>query len=217
MTNALFELRGRTYISTSPDNSTGFPLRLLSHPQKLAETWCPACHVMDYLPLGNGWRRCWRCGHRWGPAGTTDPGDPPDLARLEALCLDSSCRGGRADRLERDGEEILAALATRGVKVWLGRDGRPRAGPRERLEEADRELLAAHREAVLAALGGRGRDGVFSILETVDARERRHQRWMHGGRPVPWWRRADGGLVCGDCHPPVAANSAPRPMVEVRP
>ena len=154
-------------------------------------TTCPSCGIGDYLPLGGGWRRCWGCGRRWGAAGTMDPGDPPDLARLEAVCLDDPSR--REDRMERDGEEILAALAARGIKVWLDRDGRPRAGPRERLGDADRELLVAHREAVLATLGGHGRG--------------QHERLMHGGRPGSWWRRADGELVCGICHPPVTVVS----------
>jgi len=46
---------------------------------------CPACGSTDYLPLGHRWRRCWRCGQRWGPAGSADPGDPPDLARIGHL------------------------------------------------------------------------------------------------------------------------------------
>jgi hypothetical protein len=34
---------------------------------------CPACGELDYMPLGRSWRRCWPCGHRWGPAGTAAP------------------------------------------------------------------------------------------------------------------------------------------------
>jgi DNA polymerase I-like protein with 3'-5' exonuclease and polymerase domains len=45
---------------------------------------CPRCSQEDYLPLGGGWRRCWPCGRRWGPAGTQDPGDPADLDRIAA-------------------------------------------------------------------------------------------------------------------------------------
>jgi hypothetical protein len=36
--------------------------------------------------------------------------------------------------------------------VRLGAYGRPVVGPRERVDEADLAILAAHREAVLAAL-----------------------------------------------------------------
>src|SRR5438105_4630931 len=34
---------------------------------------CPACGQLDYMPIGRGWRRCWSCGHRWGPRGTAAP------------------------------------------------------------------------------------------------------------------------------------------------
>jgi hypothetical protein len=46
---------------------------------------CPRCHQQNYMPLGSGWRRCWSCEWRWGPAGTQDPGDPPDLNRTAAV------------------------------------------------------------------------------------------------------------------------------------
>ncbi len=57
-------------------------LALLAAP---APTSCPSCGRMDYLPLPAWWRRCWRCGHRWGPAGAADPGDPSDLPRTAVL------------------------------------------------------------------------------------------------------------------------------------
>lgn len=47
-----------------------------------AELACPNCGRIDYLSLGSGWRRCWRCGRRWGPTWAPDPGDPPDLNQL---------------------------------------------------------------------------------------------------------------------------------------
>jgi len=46
---------------------------------------CPSCGQTDYLPIGSGWRRCWPCARRWGPAQTPDPGDPPDLERVRDL------------------------------------------------------------------------------------------------------------------------------------
>src|SRR5438876_389280 len=36
---------------------------------------CSACGELDYMPLGRGWRRCWSCGHRWGPPGTAVPAE----------------------------------------------------------------------------------------------------------------------------------------------
>ncbi len=30
---------------------------------------CSACGQFDYMPIGQVWRRCWSCGHRWGPRG----------------------------------------------------------------------------------------------------------------------------------------------------
>jgi DNA polymerase I len=55
--------------------------------------------------------------------------------------------------LAADGRDILAVLADRGIAVRLAEDGRPWAGPAELIDEADQALLAAHRDAVLAALG----------------------------------------------------------------
>jgi hypothetical protein len=55
-------------------------------------------------------------------------------------------------QLEADGRDILAALADRGITVRLATDGRPVVRPAHLVDEADRALLAAHREAVLAAL-----------------------------------------------------------------
>lgn len=46
---------------------------------------CPHCGARDYWPLGEGWRRCWACRRRWGPAGTPDPGEPADLERVREL------------------------------------------------------------------------------------------------------------------------------------
>jgi TubC N-terminal docking domain len=48
-------------------------------------TACPACHRMDYMPLGSHWRRCWICGRRWGPAGSLDPGDPAEVNLVAAI------------------------------------------------------------------------------------------------------------------------------------
>jgi hypothetical protein len=54
-------------------------------PVQTAPLICPRCRQQDYMPLGDGWRPCWVCWWRWGPAGTQDPGDPPDLHRIAAL------------------------------------------------------------------------------------------------------------------------------------
>jgi hypothetical protein len=51
-----------------------------------------------------------------------------------------------------DGRDIVAALVDRGISVRLDDDGRPWAGPVDLIDDADRALLAAHRDAVLAAL-----------------------------------------------------------------
>ncbi len=47
-----------------------------------ADICCPSCRRIDYLPLKDGWRRCWACGNRWGPGESVDPGDPPDLGNV---------------------------------------------------------------------------------------------------------------------------------------
>jgi DNA polymerase I len=57
-----------------------------------------------------------------------------------------------AAQLVADGRGIIAALAHRGISMRLGEDGRPLVGPAELIDEADRALLVAHRDAVLAAL-----------------------------------------------------------------
>jgi TubC N-terminal docking domain len=49
----------------------------------LVQRTCRRCGVIDYLPLGGGWHRCWACGARWGTG--RDPGDPPDLAACADL------------------------------------------------------------------------------------------------------------------------------------
>ncbi len=49
----------------------------------LASRSCPGCGEVDYLPLAQGWRRCWACGSRWGAG--PDPGDPPELQRIADL------------------------------------------------------------------------------------------------------------------------------------
>lgn len=46
---------------------------------------------------------------------------------------------------------MLADLRRRGLVVRL-RDGRPSAGPRHAVDEADLALLTSHRDVVLAAL-----------------------------------------------------------------
>jgi hypothetical protein len=68
-------------------------LALLGGPAELPA--CPSCGQTDYMPIGSGWRRCWSCTRRWGPAEAPDPGDPPDLARLrELLCIPRRRREG---------------------------------------------------------------------------------------------------------------------------
>ncbi len=57
-----------------------------------------------------------------------------------------------ASTLAADGRDIIAALARRGISMRLGDDGRPLVGPIDLVDEADRALLAAHRDAVLAVL-----------------------------------------------------------------
>jgi DNA polymerase-1 len=51
-----------------------------------------------------------------------------------------------------DGRDLLASLAARGITVRLTDDGKLRAGPADAIDDADRALLAAHRDALLAAL-----------------------------------------------------------------
>jgi hypothetical protein len=67
-------------------------LALISEPAALPA--CPFCRRTDYMPVDSGWRRCWSCAERWGPATAPDPGDPPGLARIRAL-LDTPARRQR--------------------------------------------------------------------------------------------------------------------------
>ena len=171
-----------------------------------ADIRCQSCRRIDYLPLKDGWRRCWACGHRWGPedrsiratrpiwlmsrlgqrrgaevgsnfrgarvilrygdrvrafdAGTFDETSSMDMREYMGIDEETPCfRCGRRleERLVIDsrvlaGRDILAALATGWISVRFGSDGRPSAGPAYLLDEADRGFLAAHREAVIAAL-----------------------------------------------------------------
>ena len=57
-----------------------------------------------------------------------------------------------AEHLVADGRDILAALSERGITVRLADGDQPLVGPADQVDEADRALLAAHRDAVLAAL-----------------------------------------------------------------
>jgi len=80
-------------LRTSPPGAVPIELRsaVLEHKAELihlvtiqsrprvAVIRCPSCARCDYLPLTNGWRRCWACGNRWGPGGSADPGEPADL------------------------------------------------------------------------------------------------------------------------------------------
>lgn len=54
--------------------------------------------------------------------------------------------------LVRDGRDILAALARRGIRVTQGQDGRLSVAPRGLVDECDMALLTAHRPAVRAVL-----------------------------------------------------------------
>ena len=55
-------------------------------------------------------------------------------------------------RRRRDGLEILAEVADRGLTVQLGPDGAPRVGPRSLLDAATLARLRVHRAEILAAL-----------------------------------------------------------------
>jgi hypothetical protein len=55
---------------------------LLTAPAAAPALDSPSCGRRDYWPVGGGWRRCWRCGRRWGPVDSPDPGDPPDLLHV---------------------------------------------------------------------------------------------------------------------------------------
>lgn len=73
----------RAEASASPPERSEVPGE--PSPVPTSPTVCPQCHHQDYLPLGGGWRRCWMCGWRWGPADTQDPGDPSDLNQTATL------------------------------------------------------------------------------------------------------------------------------------
>jgi hypothetical protein len=75
-------------LRTRPAGAVPSDLRpqLLEHRRELLELLeieCPHCGNVDYLPLGQAWRRCWACGTRWGRG--RDPGDPPDLERTAGI------------------------------------------------------------------------------------------------------------------------------------
>ncbi len=74
-------------------------------------TACPACHQIDYMPLGGRWRRCWVCGRRWGPAGSLDPGDPADPKEMATVLRLSARPRTRqiVDQAPRDAGDARAA------------------------------------------------------------------------------------------------------------
>ncbi len=78
-------LRGR-HAPLTPELRRGAaaykPALLALLREAAAQPICPACGRIDYMPIGSGWRRCWTCGRRWGPAWAPDPGDPPDLDQI---------------------------------------------------------------------------------------------------------------------------------------
>ena len=68
---------------------------------------CPRCREGDHVALDGGWRRCWLCGWRWGPAGTEDPGDPPNLRRTAAVLRVAAVP--RRAVFPRPGEELASS------------------------------------------------------------------------------------------------------------
>ena len=77
--NALVEADGDVEKATAVLREKG-----LAAAAKKAIT-CSACGELDYMPVGGDWRRCWSCGHRWGPPGPAAPeeGTFGDLARAD--------------------------------------------------------------------------------------------------------------------------------------
>ena len=80
----------------------------------MAVVRCSACGECDYLPLDDGWRRCWGCGRRWGVEGD-DPGDPADLDAVAAAAGVGRCH-------REDEDPAARALGDRMVEV-LRADG----------------------------------------------------------------------------------------------
>ena len=93
-----------------------------------------------HVVVSNGALECQRC----------------DMRRPLPLADDSDAAPSERETHEQlvaDGRDIIAALADRGITTRLDEEGRPWVAPSEVVDEADRALLAAHRDAVLAALG----------------------------------------------------------------
>ncbi|TMC02960.1 MAG: hypothetical protein E6J41_28885, partial [Chloroflexi bacterium] len=122
---------------------------------------CQHPHVI----VSNGVLECQRCDMRRPvrPAGEADA-PPSEGGSGSHVAFEHEAA---AAHLVADGRDILAALRDRGITVRLDEAGRPWAAPAELVDEADRALLAAHRDAVLAALGS----GVRELqVSTDDAR-----------------------------------------------
>ncbi len=141
------------------------------------------------------------------PAGTMTP----ELRRALQEVRDDLIRHLR---LEAAGREILAALAARGITVALGGDGVPRARPGRLVDEVDRVILAAHRDAVIAALTAPEPEpdadpepaGWHDPCPTCGSRGPCRRR-----EPLP-----AGGWGCADAAPLLGAGegSAPRPALD---
>jgi DNA polymerase I len=107
---------------------------------------CQHPHVV----ISNGMLECQRCDMRR----PVRPAEEADVPSLEGgLGSQLVLAAESHEQLVADGRDIIAALARRGISVRIDEDGRPLVGPVDLLDEADQALLAAHRDAVLAALG----------------------------------------------------------------
>jgi DNA polymerase I len=111
---------------------------------------CQHPHVV----ISNGMLECRRCDmrRRLRPADEADA-PPPEGGHDSPGVLEAETA---AAQLVADGLDIIAALARRGISLRIDEDGRPLVRPMELVDEADKALLAAHRDAVLAALGAQG-------------------------------------------------------------
>lgn len=88
---------------------------------------CPSCHAVDYLPLADGWRRCWQCGRRWGPPGLA-PQPPEDLHEIAAALRVDAPDWGRVERV------VVHPCPRCGTKAFI--DG-PQGPPQRRCHGCD--------------------------------------------------------------------------------
>jgi TubC N-terminal docking domain len=182
-------------------------------PVPAAPPVCPQCGQQDYMPLGGGWRRCWSCGGRWGPAGHQDPGDPPDL-NLTAASLGLT-RQPRIVILPRPSEELASSSPEAAIDeaaadypkgVLCHRDGCRGLGWRRNAETSGWRCRACD-----GALLPDGSDDLHRHTDDVLAKQEPNGPEPlgvlcrgHGCGGLRWrWDATTGAWRCGKCGGPL--------------